>query len=198
MHYDRVTRSLHMILALGIVLQLVASTLMELPRAGQEANVWWGIHQYLGVTLGVVLIVHWVWTVRATVARGEAYLLFPWFSKTKLRLLLDDATATLNDVRRGRLPEVGGKPRAVPAALQSLGLILATLLSLSGTCVLLVISGVLPGGDWFFAVREAHEIGGSLMWLYLIAHPLIAVVHEIAGDRLIGRMFSLARNEADR
>lgn len=198
MHYDRVTRAFHMFLALGIVLQVVASTMMVVPRPGRAADTWWGIHEYLGMTLGVILILHWLWTVRATALRGEAYLLFPWFSSRKLGLLVDDFKDTLNALRSGRLPEVGDKPRALPAALQSLGLILATLLALTGTCIGLVVEGVIDRPSFFGLVREAHGIGGNLMWLYLVAHPLIAVAHEVAGQRLIGGMFTLAANDTDR
>jgi len=198
MHYDRLTRLLHMCLAFGIVLQLIASTMMELPRPGQVANTWWGIHEYLGVVLAAVLVVHWVWTLSRTVARGEAYLLFPWFSKAKLGALAGDMRETLADLKRGRLPEVGDKPRPLPAALQSLGLLLATFLAFSGTIIMLVVEGLVPRGDWFFIVREAHGALGGLMWLYLIAHPLIAVAHEIAGQPLIRTMFTVAPNEADR
>lgn len=186
-----------MFLAFGIALQVVASTMMIVPRPGRDANSWWEIHEFLGTFLGLVLVVHWGWTVSRTLARGEAYLLFPWFSKAKLGLLVTDLRETLDAVRHGRLPEVGDKPRATPAALQSLGLILATFLSFSGMIIASVIEGVVPRGDWFFIVREAHGALGGLMWLYLAAHPLIAVAHEIAGRPLIRGMFTLARNRAD-
>lgn len=197
MHYDRITRMLHASLALGIILQVIASTMMTVPRPGRDANVWWDIHQNLGLILGVVLVVHWLWTLRRSVARGEAYMLFPWFSAKKLRLLFDDVRDTLDSVMHGRLPEPD-KPRPLPAALQSVGLILATYLSFSGAIALLYIGT--SRQTWPDAVGmllELHEVAGNLMWAYLVVHPLIAVAHEVAGQPLIRKMFHFAPNEVD-
>jgi cytochrome b561 len=189
MHYDRITRVLHALLAIGILAQVLVSTVMIVPRPGRAENTWWEVHENLGLLLGIVLIVHWLWTLRRSVARGEGYLLFPWFSRAKLAAIRDDLFDTLADLRRGRLPDPG-RPRPLPAALQSLGLILATALALSGTVIMLGMGedGALPPA--LRTAREAHEIGGNLMWIYLVVHPLIAVVHELAGQPLIRRMFA--------
>lgn len=197
MHYDRITRMLHASLAFGILLQVIASTLMTVPRPGRAENVWWEIHQNLGLILGVVLVVHWLWTLRRSVARGEAYMLFPWFSAKKLGLLIDDLRDTLDSVRHGRLPEPD-QPRPLPAALQSVGLILATYLSFSGAIALLYIGT--SRQTWPTSIGlllDVHEIAGNLMWAYLVVHPLIAVVHELAGQPLVRRMFNFAPNAVD-
>jgi len=183
-------------LALGIFLQLLASAFMDVPRPGGPDNAWWEIHKNLGLALGVLLIVHWLWTIRRSLVRGEGYLLFPWFSKIKLAALFDDLRDTLNEVRHGRLPEPD-RPRPLPAALQSLGLILATALSLSGLIMVIGMANGMPLGV-LGLIRDVHGAGGNLMWAYLVVHPAIAIVHEMAGQPLIRSMFTLKRNAADR
>lgn len=187
MFYDRITRILHAVIALGIVVQVLVSTVMIVPRPGRVANGWWEIHENLGLFLAVILIVHWLWTIRATIRAGGSYLLFPWFSKVKLTAVVKDVRDSLDEVRRGRFPH-SDAPRPAPAALQGAGLLLATWLGLSGTVIAIAIAnGGLPPSLRF--IREAHGIAGNLMWVYLAVHPVIGVFHEIAGHRTLSRMF---------
>jgi hypothetical protein len=40
-------------------------------------------------------------------------------------------------------------------------------------------------------VKEMHEAMASLMWAYLLVHPLLGVLHQFSGHRSLSRMFRI-------
>jgi magnesium-transporting ATPase (P-type) len=43
------------------------------------------------------------------------------------------------------------------------------------------------------AVKETHEAAGTVMWVYLVLHPAMAILHQLAGHDTLGRMFGRGR-----
>lgn len=190
MTYDRVTRLLHLLIAAGITAQMPVSLVMVTPRPGRPENGWFELHETLGVVLLIVLAAHWLWSIRLTLASGGPLPLFPWFSPRGLKALGDDAAITAGTLLRGHLPPTEA-PRPLPAAFQGLGLLVATFLGATGTVMLV---GMGPQGEMaglLHAIKESHETAGTLMWIYLVAHPSVAVIHQLAGHDTLKRMFRL-------
>ena len=190
MKYDPLTRLLHAMVALGVTAQLLTSVVMVYPKPGRPPNDWYEIHEAVGMGLLAVVSVHWLWAIGRSMARGEAMMLFPWFSHARLADLYDDIADTLKQVMQGRLP-ADSQPRPLPSAVQGAGLLLALFLAATGTAMGL---GMAPDGGLsplLHAVKEVHEGGASLMWVYLIAHPLLAALHQLAGHKTLNRMFGL-------
>ncbi len=188
MKYDPVTRLLHLCLAAGVTSQMLASLVMVYPKPGRPPNQWYEVHETLGTALLAVLVLHWLWTVGKSLASGSAVMLFPWVSAKRMRALAEDARETFAQLRRGRLPEAD-QPTPLPAAVQGLGLLLATFLA--GTGVVMMVgmapNGAMPG--LLHDVKEAHEAAAPLMWAYLVIHPIMGVLHQLAGHRTLTRMF---------
>jgi len=38
-----------------------------------------------------------------------------------------------------------------------------------------------------------HSLAGDLMWVYLIGHASMAILHQLAGDEVFSRMFWFRR-----
>ena len=189
MVYDRLTRCLHAAIAIGVTLQMLASQLMIRPRPGRIPNTWWEIHEVLGVGLLVVLVAHWLWSIRRTVACGDPPRLFPWFSGRRLRALRDDTRRMASEFRAGRFPSADDEPRPAVAAIQGLGLLTATVLAATGT---VVFCGMSPNGNmnsYTHAVQEVHGSVAPLMWAYLAIHPLAGIIHQFTGHPVVSRMF---------
>ena len=61
-HRTLPTKLLHAALSLSVLWQLGASGLVERPRAGQPGNVFYEVHEVIGlITLGLVLA-FWLWS----------------------------------------------------------------------------------------------------------------------------------------
>lgn len=190
MRYDPFTRVLHLLTAGGVTSQMLTSLLMVYPKPGRLPNSWYEVHETVGIGLLAVVSVYWLWIVARTIARGEPLMLFPWLSGRRLAALRDDVVETGRALLQMRLP-TDDKPRPLPAAVQGIGLLLALLLAATGTAIEL---GMAPDGGLsplMRGVKEIHEGMAPLMWAYLVAHPLLGLLHQLAGHRTLTRMFGL-------
>ena len=188
MHYDRFTRLLHIFLAIGISAQLAMSLVMIHPKPGRLGDVFYEIHEYLGLALLGILILHWLWAVlrQGTVPFTQ---LFPWLTPSRYRPLWKDMQQYTSHITRLRLPE-SESPSPLANAIQGLGLAAALLLGLSG---LLMFINVPPEGErmtgWLHDVKEVHEAFGTVLWVYLCAHAVMGVLHQLAGHDSMRNMF---------
>lgn len=190
MRYDKLTRIFHLLVAAGVTSEMLTSLVMVYPKPGRLPNEWYEVHETVGIGLLAVVSLYWLWIVGRTLTRGEAMRLFPWFSPRLLGALRDDVVETAKAALRLRLPE-GDEGRPLPAAIQGLGLILALGLAGTGTAIELAMA---PDGGLsplFRAVKEVHESLAPVMWAYLVVHPLMGFLHQMAGHGSLNRMFGL-------
>ena len=188
MKYDPLTRLLHLFVALGVTTQMLSSLVMIYPKPGRLSNQWYEVHEAAGISLLAVVSLHWLWALARTIWRGETLMLFPWLSTTKLRALWEDVVETLDGLRHARLPD-GRETKPLPTAVQGAGLLLALFMAGTGTILAL---GMAPDGGLSLllrAVKDVHEAAAPLIWVYLIAHPLLGLAHQLAGHRTLSRMF---------
>ncbi|WP_197280851.1 cytochrome b/b6 domain-containing protein [Bosea vaviloviae] len=178
-----VTKIMHALLLITVVHQLAVSLLMEGPRPGRSADIFFTLHEYGGYAAFVVLCVFWIWSI---VRRGETKLgaLFPWFSGDRIKAVVADLRLHATELRRRRLPAADDRPLA--SAIHGLGLLTVTLMALTG--VLPAVGLVSPGSGQLLI--STHKLFANLMWAYLIAHAGLAVVHEVIGERVLPKMFS--------
>lgn len=188
MPYDHLTRFLHLFIAFGVTVQMVLSQIMHDPKPGRAADIFYEMHEVLGVGLLGVLAAHWLWSL---VRRGPAPLglLFPWLLKPRRAALREDIRLHLSHALRLTLPPAASAS-PLAAAIQGVGLTVATLLGMSGTLLWLYAT---PGQDmtgWLDLVEELHEGLGPLMWTYLALHVGAAIAHQLAGHGLLRDMFA--------
>ncbi len=189
MHYDRFTRLLHIFLALGMTAQLGMSLIMVHPKPGRAANVFYEIHEVLGLVLLGILALHWIW-IMVRGGRVPPAQLFPWLSPARYGSLVEDTKRYASHMVRFRLPE-STEPSPLPGAIQGLGLTVAGLMALSGL-VMFVSSGPMTG--WLHTVKEVHEVMGNIMWVYLGLHGGMGVLHQLAGHGSISAMLQIRRS----
>lgn len=190
MKYDPLTRILHLLVAAGVTSQIVTSLVMIHPKPGRLPNEWYEIHELVGIGLLAVVSLHWLWAIGRSMAGDETLMLFPWFSRSRLAALGDDIAETAREVRRGRLPG-GPRTRPLPAAVQGGGLLLALAMAATGAALAI---GMAPNGGLsppLHAVKEVHEAMAPVMWAYLIAHPLLGLLHQLGGHGSLTRIFGL-------
>ena len=177
------TKILHGLLLTAVIHQLVVSLLMEGPRPGQPANIFFTLHEYGGYGAFVLLCMFWIWSV---VRPGETRLdmLFPWFSSGRVKAVAADLRLHAIELRRMRLPAANDRPLA--SAIHGLGLLTVTLMALTG--VLPQIGLVSPGSPQLLI--STHKLFANLMWAYLIVHAGLAFAHELVGEQILSKMFS--------
>lgn len=192
MRYDRITRLLHAGIALGISAQLGLSLVMEAPDDTDEALVsGWPLqlflaHEYIGMALLALLVLHWLWSASGHVQGGFGHL-FPWFSKERMGKVAAEAREAIKF--KVSDPEVSNE---LAGAVHGLGLLTATGLALTGGVIffnLNVTTGHMT--DLGKAFHEVHETIAPLMWAYLVGHFAVAVIHKKMGHSNVKDMFSL-------
>jgi cytochrome b561 len=191
MRYDFITRLLHTGIALGISAQLGLSLLMEAPDDKDEKLVTglplqlFQAHEYIGMMLLALIVLHWLWSLSGHVADGIGHL-FPWFSKARMCKVTTEAREAL----KFRLsdPEISN---ALAGAVHGLGLLAATGMAVTGSVIffnLTVETGhMTPLGEVF---HDIHGAIAPLIWVYLVSHIAIAAVHKRMGHNNVKEMFS--------
>ena len=192
MKYSRPIRILHALFALGITLQLLLSNLMRQPRPGRLRTAFealtFAIHEYVGLALVVVLVVHWLLHLAGHAPKGLAHF-FPWFSRERMVRLKAEARELLQ-MKLGE-PEAQD---AIAGAIQGVGLVVATLLAISGGVVFFGMADDGTMSEATRSIRKVHTTIAPLMWGYLGVHLAAALVHVAAGHRSILAIFRLRGN----
>ncbi|MBF0190418.1 MAG: cytochrome b/b6 domain-containing protein [Magnetococcales bacterium] len=180
MTYDRITRLLHLCIAVGITGQQFNSLVMVYPKPGRAGDAFYALHEMGGQVLLGLLLLHWIWSL-ARQRELPFVLLFPWFSPERYGAILADAQRYLNHARVFRLPDTTQQAMPLASAIQGLGLLTATLLGISGVVMDLGMekNGAMIG--WVRDIKEIHEVLGSLMWLYLVVHATMGMLHQWSG-----------------
>ena len=178
--HSLLTRLLHAALLVSVLWQLLAVNFVERPRAARAGNVFYEIHEVVGLaTLGLVLA-FWLWSVVRR--RGTPVgALLPWFSSRRRAALLADTKAHWAQLRKRRIPEARSE---TPLASATHGLGLLTALAMAATGAWLYTQSV-PGG----IVLDVHEAMSNLMWAYVVGHAGLAVAHQFTNHPVLGRMF---------
>jgi cytochrome b561 len=189
MNYSLPIRVLHVLFAVGIPAQLLLSTAMRQPRPGRVRDVFetlsFAAHQYLGLALLAILVVHWLLHLAGHAPKGFTHF-FPWFSRERRRRL----TAEARDLLRFRIAAPQTQD-AVAGAIQGLGLVIASLLAITGGVIYLGMADDGTMSGTVRSIRKVHTTLAPLMWGYLGIHIAAAMAHVAVGHRSILAIFRL-------
>ncbi|MCB1873363.1 MAG: cytochrome b/b6 domain-containing protein [Gammaproteobacteria bacterium] len=200
MPYDRLTRWLHVGLGLGIPLQLLSEAFMKhkatiiehgVPRArtAMETN-FFAMHEAIGIALFFLIVLHILWSI--TRAGGGLGRLFPYFSTGGSTALIEELKQVPGWLS-GKLHETA-EESMLAGAVHGLGLLLVLGMGLTGITIFFGMdeaSGNITGVT--HDIAEVHEALGSLIWVYLIGHVSMVVLHRIKGHDLLSRISPLAK-----
>jgi cytochrome b561 len=175
------TRVLHLLLLVAVLHQLIDSQFMDKPLPGEEPSLIFNLHEYIGLASVGVVAAFWVWTM---VRRGETSLgrLLPWFSLMRLRDVAADAMCQLRRLARLQAPSDEDGPMA--SAVHGLGLLTVTMMAATGT--LYYSTG---GSPFAHSALSMHKLFANVMWVYLVTHASLAVLHQLLGSDIYSRMF---------
>jgi hypothetical protein len=129
----------------------------------------------------------WLWSLARNSSETPLSRLFPWFSLARVSDIVDEIAGLARDVFALRMPSF--ELDASASAVHGFGLMLASFLALSGAAWYFVFTGT-PYGKILMGL---HSLAGNLMWVYLVGHASMAILHQLAGDEVFSRMFWLSR-----
>jgi len=177
------TRLLHWGIAVTVTFQLFSSLFM----ADTATQYLFPIHEIVGMVASLILLVFWLYAF----AVYELPILFPWNGKG-----FRAAGSEIAGLFRGRLPEEGRRV-GLSSMVHGLGLLALTGNAITGVVLFTMVP---PGhhaapSDTFAFTRYSidHKFFGDLLWIYWFGHIAFALLHQFAGDNVLGKMFGLSR-----
>jgi cytochrome b561 len=189
------TRLLHGGLAFGISTQLLLSTFMEMPKPGDPRSalesIGFELHEVFGI-LSLLLIVAWfVWLFmrRSEAQPGE---LFPWFAATSRRGMFESIQNAWAAMRARHWPAKTDNTR-LARAVHGLGALCALGMALSGFTVWLGMSEQGQLTAWAHYILDFHQALANLMWIYVLTHAAMALLHHGRGETTLQQMFNFRR-----
>lgn len=177
--YDVVTLWLHGALAIGIIAQLLLSSVMHVPAdPGLGVRDWhreaFEIHARTGLAVAIICFLHWLWLC-SPFSRPGISGLFPWTRRDKRPLVYQELKEFL------RLQSSSTRrPSFLAGTVHGLGL-----LAVSGS----VAGGIINYFGYFVGapiprfvlhgVSLSHVVFGYLLWVFTTGHVFMALWHWI-------------------
>lgn len=147
----------------------------------EEDSLGYLLHAYLGLSLGAFLLVR----ILGGLSGRDGLSFSGWspFSRRQWSLALDDVRRLV----RLDVPE-RGMHEGLAGLTQAAGIALFAWMGATGTGLFVLGEG--PESDLFEALEELHEVGESLIPLYLALHVGSVVVHTMVGHPIWRRMWT--------
>jgi cytochrome b561 len=181
------TRILHGLLAVAIIVQLGSSLGMSPAEDGHAGNTLFGAHEVAGLASFALVLAFWIWAMLRRVGTPLG-VLFPWLSAARLSALWGDSLHHLKMLGRLRMPE-HQHDGPLAGAIHGLGLSLVTVMAATGTY-------------YYFSGAESPEAAGlpmlihvtlgNLVWVYLLGHAAMGLLAHLATGFDLRSMWSLS------
>ena len=195
MKYGRTIRWLHAGLALTVLIQLFCSLFMEVTIPGRTApepgHTFFLIHQWSGITVSCLVVLHWLWLLADHPTNGWGHL-FPWVSSTRMHLLKSDLKALPKWIRNG-FPDQRTETLPLAGAVHGLGLLTVSAMALTGGTIFFAMAPDGGMSSLVMGIADVHGFFGGIMWTYVIGHAGIALYHQLHDVPLVSDMFNLVR-----
>lgn len=187
--HSSATRLFHAALAGTIVVQL--GTSLAMPGPDETAGAWmFQLHQYSGLVAAALAFAFWL-TILFRRDGTSFGAMMPWFSASRLRILFADVRVHLGAMARLRLPPFE-PDSALSSAVHGLGLLLMTVMAGTGLAFYAIVGlGFHSSEPDGMFVMQAHFLFANLVWVYLIAHAGLAILHQVLGHPSLTRMWAI-------
>ncbi|MDQ6964933.1 MAG: cytochrome b/b6 domain-containing protein [Mariprofundales bacterium] len=189
--YVTTTKRLHLLLVVGVALQLALSLVMKHPKVGESREAWQLImfeaHEFVGLALLALVIFHLIHTLRDAGDESAWHILFPWLKSAGRTQLFTELKMVPGWLKNGPPPQDVGI--ALPGAVHGAGLLLLLAMGLTGACIFLGLGEDGSRTDGIHDVMEFHgEVLGTLIWIFVIAHGVMGLWHERLGHKSKSRI----------
>jgi len=190
MKHEKSIRIIHLLLMFTVVGQLLTEQFMKVPKPGEQFEAFalflFSIHQLIGFAVMIIAITYLMVVMDNLVHRNR---LFPWLDGTLRASLISEAKRDIPGWFKGNLPPPA-QAHLIAGTVHGLGLMLATGMGMTGVIIYLGMKHDGSMGAGIHTIREIHELLGTVMWIFVFGHILMAIMHQIKGHRIMQDMFS--------
>jgi cytochrome b561 len=173
----RMTRVLHALVAAAVVHQLATSLFFDPRQYSFGITLRW-THDRVGLATGALLSLFWLWVLIRN-AQPRLAGLFPWFAPRRLKRVGADARDLVHSIWKMKVSPEGRHPD-LSAAIQGAGLVIASILALSGAYIFFFGRPTLVPPLGIRRALTVHLAMADLMWIFIIGHGTMAVLHFAA------------------
>lgn len=139
------------------------------------------LHSYLGLSLASIMLVRVI--IGFTSSQALSFKEWSPFSAYQRQCALEDFRTLLTL----KIPE-RGRHEGLAGITQAFGLLIFIWMSVTGTTLFMLGSG--SDSNVFEYVEEIHEVGESLIPLYLALHVGAVILHALCGKAIWRKMFN--------
>ncbi len=139
------------------------------------------LHSYLGLSLASIMLIRVV--IGFTNSQALSFKEWSPFSKQQRQCAIEDfrSLLTFKIPKRGRHDGLAG-------ITQAFGLLIFIWMSVTGTALFMLGSAV--ESNVFDYVEELHEVGESLIPIFLVLHVGAVILHTLCGKPIWRKMFN--------
>jgi cytochrome b561 len=189
MRYSAEEKLLHFMIGGGMLFQLIIENWMQRPKPDETATIvqilFFGAHEFIGISLLVIVGTRFLLMIGE---RQEFLRLFPWFDASGRQGLVNEIREVPTDWLSGNLKDTG-EQNFLAGSVHGLGLLLALGLGLTGLIIFIELSPEGTTGVLGHGAIEVHEVMGTLLWVFLVAHITMAIYHQLLGHRALQHIF---------
>ncbi|MDQ6951809.1 MAG: cytochrome b/b6 domain-containing protein [Mariprofundales bacterium] len=190
--YNNLTKVLHLLVVLLMIVQLTLAMNMEPPQPGEVREAWqlmfYSGHRFIGLGILFLIVVHLLHTLRDAGDESAWHVLFPWLRDSGRRQLLKELKMVPSWLKHG--PPRQDVGIALPGAIHGAGLLLLLLMGLTGACIFFGMAADGKVSANIDAIMDFHgDILATLLWAFLVGHAGMAFWHEWLGHGAKSRIF---------
>jgi len=190
MRFSRAIQRIHLAIVCLVAFQLFSEQLMEIPKPGEAVDdvqaLFLLLHEWNGfIVLGLAVL---FLLLRADKSQ-QRHSLFPWLSTAGWKGLFKEIAHDVPGWFRGKL----NKPEDsfhIASTVHGLGILLLIGLGATG---IIVFAGLEPNGYMdrdTKLIKDLHTDMGTLIWIFVLGHSAMALLHQLAGHRVFQSIFS--------
>lgn len=189
MRFSRAIQTIHLAIVCLVLFQLFSEQMMELPKPGEPVTdleaLFLQLHEWNGfIVLGLAIL----FLLIRTGESAASHSLFPWLSGAGLKGIFRELTGDVPGWFKGKLkkPE---ESHHIASTVHGLGILLLIGLGATGIMVFMELE---PNGYMdkdTQLIKGLHTSMGELVWIFVLAHSAMALLHQIAGHRVFQSMF---------
>ena len=196
MRFTRAIQTIHLAIVCLVSFQLFFELMMELPKPDKPINdtqaLFLLLHEWNGfIVLGLTVL----FLMLRSGQSQTTHSLFPWLSISGWKGIFKELAHDIPGWFKGKLKKPEESFR-IASSVHGLGILL--LLGLGATGIMVFI-GLEPNGYMdrdTKAIKDLHSSMGDLIWIFVLGHSAMALLHQLVGHRVFQSMF-IAKASAD-
>jgi len=190
MRFTRAIQRIHLAIVCLVLFQLFSEQMMEIPKPDKPIDdiqaLFLLLHEWNGfIVLGLAVL----FLLLRSGQSQKTHSLFPWLSASGWKGIFKELAHDVPGWFKGKLKK-SEESFHIASTVHGLGILL--LLGL-GTTGIMVFMGLEPNGYMdkdTKIIKDLHSSMGDLIWIFVLGHSAMALLHQLAGHRAFQSIFS--------